>query len=71
MKALTKFLMLTTCAIALAPLNAVAKDGESSGKPNIVMIMADDLAPYDVSAYHRGLGAVTTTNIDQHRRRRH
>jgi arylsulfatase len=56
--------MLTTCAIALAPMNALAKDNES-GKPNIVMIMADDLAPYDVSAYHRGLGAVTTTNIDK------
>jgi len=34
-------------------------------KPNIIMIMTDDLAPFDLSAYHRGLGAVTTTNIDK------
>ena len=34
-------------------------------RPNIVVIMTDDMAPFDVSAYHRGLGAVTTKNIDR------
>ncbi|MBB6463050.1 arylsulfatase [Flammeovirga kamogawensis] len=34
-------------------------------KPNIVVIMTDDVAPQDISAYHRGLGAVSTPNIDQ------
>lgn len=34
-------------------------------KPNIVMIMTDDVAPMDLSAYHRGLGAVDTPNIDK------
>ena len=33
--------------------------------PNIVMIMVDDVAPMDVSAIHRGLGAVNTPNIDR------
>jgi len=33
--------------------------------PNIVMIMTDDVAPMDVSAIHRGLGAVRTPNIDR------
>jgi len=34
-------------------------------RPNIVVIMTDDLAPFDISAYHRGLGAVSTKNIDR------
>lgn len=34
-------------------------------KPNIVVITTDDVAPMDVSAYHRGLGAVETPNIDR------
>ncbi|WP_432723848.1 arylsulfatase [Jeongeupia wiesaeckerbachi] len=37
----------------------------AADKPNIVMIMVDDMAPMDVSAYHRGLGAVDTPNIDR------
>ncbi|MEO2047858.1 MAG: arylsulfatase [Pirellulales bacterium] len=34
-------------------------------QPNIVVIMTDDVAPFDISAYHRGLGAVSTPNIDR------
>lgn len=37
----------------------------AADKPNIVVIMTDDMSPFDISAYHRGLGAVTTTNIDR------
>jgi arylsulfatase A-like enzyme len=37
----------------------------SQAKPNIVVIMSDDVAPFDISAYHRGLGAVRTPNIDR------
>lgn len=33
--------------------------------PNIVMIMVDDVAPMDISAIHRGVGAVKTPNIDR------
>lgn len=33
--------------------------------PNIVMIMTDDVAPMDISAIHRGIGAVKTPNIDR------
>jgi len=36
-----------------------------SEKPNIVMIMVDDVAPFDISAVHRGIGAVETPNIDR------
>lgn len=45
---------------ALAPLGAAAAD-----KPNILVIMTDDVAPQDISAYHRGLGAITTPSIDK------
>lgn len=48
--------MVTACFHASA---------QTAGAPNIVVIMADDLAPLDLSAYHRGLGAVTTANIDR------
>jgi arylsulfatase len=43
----------------------VAASAQEQPKPNIVVIMTDDVAPFDISAYHRGLGAVTTTNIDR------
>ena len=33
--------------------------------PNILVIMTDDMAPFDVSAIHRGLGAVRTKHIDR------
>ncbi len=36
-----------------------------SQRPNILAIMIDDMAPMDLSAYHRGLGAVATPNIDR------
>src|ERR1700744_5347525 len=46
-------------AIAASPVWA------ADSKPNIVAIMIDDMSPMDLSAYHRGLGAVLTPNIDR------
>ncbi len=37
----------------------------SPTRPNIVAIMIDDMAPMDLSAYHRGVGAVSTPNMDR------
>lgn len=37
----------------------------ASPPPNIVMIMVDDVAPFDISVIHRGIGAVETPNIDR------
>ena len=34
-------------------------------KPNIVMIMADDVGTWNLSAYHRGMMAGSTPNIDR------
>ena len=36
-----------------------------SRKPNIVMIMADDVGIWNISAYHRGMMGGTTPNIDR------
>lgn len=46
-------------AVATFQLPALA-----AGKPNILVIMTDDMPTTDISAYHRGLGAVNTPNID-------
>ncbi|HCK79236.1 MAG TPA: sulfatase [Actinobacteria bacterium] len=50
-------------AVALSVL--CASTVEAVDKPNILVIMTDDIPPQDISAYHRGLGAVTTPNIDK------
>ncbi len=50
---------------AATDVSIVGARAQSGDKPNIVVIMTDDVAPYDISAYHRGLGAVNTKNIDR------
>ena len=37
----------------------------TSKKPNIIMIMADDVGIWNVSAYHRGMMGGCTPNIDR------
>jgi arylsulfatase A-like enzyme len=37
----------------------------TAGKPNIIMIMADDVGIWHVSAYHRGMMGGRTPNIDR------
>ncbi len=51
-------------AIALASCSVTAANAAQT-QPNIVTIMLDDVAPMDISAYHRGLGAIKTPNIDR------
>lgn len=53
--------LLALAVTSAASLNATA----APAQPNIVMIMLDDVAPMDISAYHRGLGAINTPNIDR------
>lgn len=49
-------------ALALSVLASV--NVHAASQPNVVAIMLDDVSPTDLSAYHRGLGAVDTPNID-------
>lgn len=56
---------LKLCCLLIFSLLIAATSFAAPSKPNIVVIMTDDVAPYDISAYHRGLGAVETPNIDR------
>ncbi len=58
MKSLS-ILFAVACLLSHTPAYAATE------KPNVVVIMIDDMAPMDLSAYHRGLGAVRTPNIDR------
>ncbi|MGD8817759.1 MAG: arylsulfatase [Acidobacteriota bacterium] len=52
--------MLVASIASTAP-NAVAQDNQ----PNIIMIMGDDIGMWNIGAYHRGLMAGRTPNIDR------
>jgi len=47
---------------ALGMGNAIAAEGD---KPNVVFIMGDDIGMWNIGAYHRGLMAGRTPNIDK------
>ena len=40
-------------------------NSDADGKPNIVVIMGDDIGMWNIGAYHRGLMAGRTPNIDR------
>jgi len=52
-----------TCAAAL--LGAVASAHAQAKKPNIIFIMGDDIGWFNVGAYHQGMMAGRTPNLDQ------
>jgi len=51
-------------SVAATPHEAVAASNQGS-KPNIVVIMGDDIGMWNIGAYHRGLMAGTTPNLDK------
>ncbi|MEZ5832631.1 MAG: arylsulfatase [Dongiaceae bacterium] len=51
---------LLTLLAAVVPCNAFAQS-----KPNIVFVMGDDIGMWNIGAYHRGLMAGRTPNIDK------
>ena len=51
-------------AQAQLPVRPAAAQGAAT-KPNIVVIMADDVGIWNVSAYHRGMMGGSTPNIDR------
>jgi arylsulfatase len=57
---------LTSAALAQAQKAAPAAQPAPSGrKPNILLIMADDIGWFDVGAYNRGMMGGPTPNIDR------
>lgn len=63
MKNTTKFAKNAITA-SLVVGTSLASASVLAKSPNIVAIMVDDVAPMDLSAYHRGLGAIKTPHID-------
>ena len=59
-----KLLMTTALSIPLA-FNGAASAQTPAKRPNIVVIMADDVGIWNISAYHRGMMGGSTPNIDR------
>jgi arylsulfatase A-like enzyme len=55
-------LALTACAVISFASTA---DAQTAAKPNIVVIMGDDIGWFNVGAYHQGIMAGRTPNLDR------
>jgi arylsulfatase A-like enzyme len=62
-------LLITTALVATATAAPLTRGADAvaqtPAKPNIVVIMADDVGIWNVSAYHRGMMGGSTPNIDR------
>ena len=58
--------VLAICILAL-PGSAITKGGQggSAKPPNILVIMGDDIGWFNIGAYHRGMMAGKTPNLDK------
>ena len=56
--------LATLLGVALTSLPASAQQPQQQ-KPNIVVIMGDDIGMWNIGAYHRGLMAGRTPNLDK------
>ena len=59
-----KLLMTTALALPLA-VSGPASAQTAAKKPNIVVIMGDDIGMWNLGAYHRGMMAGRTPNLDK------
>src|SRR5450755_3553410 len=57
-------LKLLALAFGLASLGAASSQAADK-KPNIIMIMSDDVGMWNISAYHQGMMGGRTPNIDR------
>jgi arylsulfatase len=55
---------LSLLIAAVALFNVAAPVCAQDKKPNIVFIMGDDIGMWNIGAYHRGLMAGRTPNLD-------
>src|SRR5215475_13264141 len=51
--------------IKLKEGNMAAKNASNQTKPNIVFIMGDDIGWFNIGAYHQGMMAGRTPNLDR------
>jgi len=65
-----RLILLVTAALVAAwlglafSLPSSAQDSGSSSKPNILVIMGDDIGYWNISGYNRGMMGYRTPNID-------
>ena len=55
---------ITSIILLLLTVTAVRVNAQQK-KPNIVVIMTDDVGVWNISAYHRGMMGGRTPNIDR------
>src|SRR5438105_12990785 len=73
MKRIPKFTLITlafglaagTGAPAQAQDSPTPSSGAAGKKPNILFIMGDDIGMWNIGAYHRGMMAGRTPNLDK------
>ena len=53
------------CLAIFVGLALVAGSAFAADKPNIVVIMGDDIGMWNIGAYHRGMMAGRTPNLDK------
>ena len=63
--AATAALILTTSPVLTSRAQAPAPAPAQQQKPNILVIMGDDVGWFNIGAYHRGIMAGKTPNLDQ------
>jgi arylsulfatase len=59
------FAMLMCAVVPTQAQNSPTPSFGGAGKPNIIMIMGDDVGTWNLSAYHRGMMGGSTPNIDR------
>ena len=62
---ITHKVTLSIVALLSAALAVCSPVSADPAKPNIIMIMGDDIGIWNIGAYHRGMMAGTTPNLDQ------
>jgi hypothetical protein len=62
---MSKTSLLMTAIVTLPLAFGGAASAQTPKKPNIVVIMADDVGIWNISAYHRGMMGGSTPNIDR------
>ena len=60
-----KFVIGTLAVSSLLAGTSATAQAQASSKPNIVVIMGDDIGIWNIGAYSRGMMAGRTPNIDK------
>src|SRR4030095_11410514 len=66
MRSILKICSTLLAVIAVAALRAGPRAAQTPGKkPNILVIMGDDVGWFNIGAYHRGIMSGKTPNLDK------